>query len=303
MRQYQGWIRLNDERGRWRGFVLLLSAALIVGSGVEPSAQTDTGSAGGRDRIFEPIAWSGKSSAALSRTDCSFSTDATPRIASGQATCSSAITRPTWTTWRERVAVGTRTATRPIARRATPIAATISGSIGDTATAGRARESSAGLRGGQQQTPEATPPDNPFGIGWGAGFGLSYQLVGGPLVEEGDVFIDTSKIVHVTREQNVRPRGILESHYTFQGRSWGLAIGPVMFVQPGDSLFDAAGGGLLIELGEGPTSMNLIVGALLDFDVTRLHPDFVSGFPAPTDQLAFLTKEELLLFFGFVIGR
>lgn len=146
-------------------------------------------------------------------------------------------------------------------------------------------------------------PSNPFGLGWGAGMGFSDQIVGEPLVAEGDAFIDASGIVRVTREQNVRPRVILESHYTFQVRAWALAVGPVMFVQPGDALFDAAGGGLLIELGEGATSMNLIIGALLDFEVTRLHPDYISGFRAPTAQLAFLTKEELQLFVGFVVGR
>ena len=147
------------------------------------------------------------------------------------------------------------------------------------------------------------PVLNPFGLGWGAGFGLSDQLVGEPLVAEGDAFIDSAGIVRVTRERNVRPRVVLESHYTFRLRGGPVAVGPVMFVQPGESLFDAAGGGILFELGEGPTSFNVIIGVLLDFDVTRLHRDYIDGFEAPTDQLVFVTKEELQLFVGFVVGR
>lgn len=149
------------------------------------------------------------------------------------------------------------------------------------------------------QTP---PPSAPFGLGWGAGMGFSDQLVGEPIVKQGDAFIDSAGIVRVTREQNVRPRVVLESHYTFR-LIGSLAVGPVMFVQPGESLFDAAGGGLLFELGEGATSFNLIVGALLDFQVSRLHRDYVDGFEAPTGELAFVTKEELQLFVGFVVGR
>ncbi|HEU01327.1 hypothetical protein LCGC14_0519110 [marine sediment metagenome] len=144
---------------------------------------------------------------------------------------------------------------------------------------------------------------NPFGLGWGAGMGLSDNFIGDPLVEEGDAFIDGNDIVRVTRFRDVKSRLILESHYTFRLINGSLGVGPVMFVQPGGNLFTAAGGGLLFELGEGPTSFNLIIGGLLDFDVTRLHPDYIDGFEAPTSQLAFVTREELQFFVGFVIGR
>jgi hypothetical protein len=162
----------------------------------------------------------------------------------------------------------------------------------------------------QDQPPPAPPPNlldelppNPFGLGWGAGMGLSDNFIGDPLVEEGDAFIDGNDIVRVTRFRDVKSRLILESHYTFRLINGSLGVGPVMFVQPGGNLFTAAGGGLLFELGEGPTSFNLIIGGLLDFDVTRLHPDFIDGFEAPTSQLTFVTREELQFFVGFVVGR
>ena len=150
---------------------------------------------------------------------------------------------------------------------------------------------------------QTVPAPNPFGLGWGAGFGFSANTRGASIVGEGDAFIDDGGIVRVTHPQNVKPRVLLETHYTFRMMRWPIAIGPTMFIQPGDTLFNAAGGGLIIELGDGPTAMNLIVGVLLDFDVSRLHRDYIDGFVAPTRELIFVQREELQFLIGFAVGR
>ena len=151
------------------------------------------------------------------------------------------------------------------------------------------------------QTP--APPPNPFGLGWGGGFGLSANTRGPAIVDEGDAFIDGQGIVRVTHPQNVKSRILLETHYTFRMMSWPVAIGPTMFIQPGETLFNSAGGGLIVELGEGPTAMNIIIGVLLDFDVSRLHRDYIDGFVAPTRELVFVKREELQFLIGFAVGR
>lgn len=148
------------------------------------------------------------------------------------------------------------------------------------------------------------PTPSPFGLGWGGGFAFSDNLVGVPLVSKGDAFIDENGIIRITHPRNVKARILLESHYTFKIPGSPLAVGPVIFLQPsGETLFDAAGGGLLIELGEGPTSFNLIVGFLLDFDVSRLHRDYVDGFRSPTAELVYVQREELQFLVGFTVGR
>ncbi len=147
------------------------------------------------------------------------------------------------------------------------------------------------------------PVPNPFGIGWGGGFAFSSNLIGVPLVDPGDAFIDENGIIRITHPRNVKARVLLESHYTFRLAGSPLALGPVIFVQPsGESLFDAAGGGLLLELGEGPTSFNLIVGILIDFDVSRLHRDYVDGFRSPTPDLVYVQREEVQLMIGFAMS-
>lgn len=147
------------------------------------------------------------------------------------------------------------------------------------------------------------PPDNPFGMGWGAGMGFSANTIGVPLVEPGGAFIDELGIIRITHPLNVKSRILMESHYTFRVPGSPLGIGPVIMIQPsGDGLFDAAGGGVLIELGEGDRSFNFIVGLLVDFDVSRLHRDYVDGFRSPTAELVFVTREEVQLVVGFAIG-
>ena len=144
---------------------------------------------------------------------------------------------------------------------------------------------------------------NPFGLGWGGGFAFSSNLVGVPLVEEGDAFIDENNRIRITHPRNVRSRVLMESHYTFK-IAGPLALGPVIFVQPAlKDVFDAAGGGILIELGEGPTSFNLMIGFLVDFDVSRLHRDYVDGFKSPTAELVFVRREEVQFLVGFTVGR
>lgn len=148
------------------------------------------------------------------------------------------------------------------------------------------------------------PTPSPFGLGWGGGFAFSSNLVGVPLTDVGDAFIDENGIIRITHPRNVKARILLESHYTFKLPGSPLAVGPVIFLQPsGETLFDAAGGGLLIELGEGSTSFNLIVGVLLDFDVSRLHRDYVDGFKSPTKELVYVQREELQFMIGFTVGR
>ncbi len=150
---------------------------------------------------------------------------------------------------------------------------------------------------------EDDPPASPFGIGWGGGFAFSSNLVGQPLVEPGDAFIDENGIIRITHPRNVKSRILLESHYTFRMTS-EMAIGPVIFIQPsGESLFDAAGGGFLLELGQGETSFNFLVGLLVDFDVSRLHRDYFDGFPSPTSDIVFVSREEVQFIVGFAVGR
>lgn len=156
-----------------------------------------------------------------------------------------------------------------------------------------------------EQPPVVEPaPTNPFGLGWGGGFAFSSNLVGVPLVEEGDAFIDENNIIRITHPRNVKARILLESHYTFRLMGSSVALGPVIFIQPsGVNLFDAAGGGLMLELGEGETSFNLMAGILLDFDVSRLHRDYVDGFKSPTSELVYVRREELQFLVGFAVGR
>lgn len=157
-----------------------------------------------------------------------------------------------------------------------------------------------------QPDPTPTAATDPFGWGWGVGAGMSNNLVGRIIVEPGDAFIDANQEVVVTRFQNVRPRMLLESHFTWKLPFFGdsVALGPAMFVQPGgDGLFDAAGGGLMLELGDDDTSFNIIIGALLDFEVSVLHDDYQPRMTAPTDSIVFVQREELQLFVGFAIGR
>lgn len=155
----------------------------------------------------------------------------------------------------------------------------------------------------QEDPDPPPPPSSPFGLGWGGGFAFSSNLVGVPLVDVGDAFIDEGGIIRITHPRNVKSRILLESHYTF-GITGPLAIGPVIFIQPsGENLFDAAGGGLLIELGEGPTSFNLLIGLLVDFDVSRLHRDYVDGFRSPSPELVFVSREEIQFIVGFAVGR
>lgn len=151
----------------------------------------------------------------------------------------------------------------------------------------------------QAQTPV---PASPFGLGWGVGIGWSVNLVGREIVATGDAFVDSGGILRVTRATTARSRLLAEAHYTFS-ISDAIGIGPVMFLQPSDAgLFDAAGGGIVIELGGGGQSMNVIIGALLDFDVEQLHQSYIDGFPSPTSAPLHVSREQLQLLIGFVAG-
>ncbi len=154
------------------------------------------------------------------------------------------------------------------------------------------------------QDPDSEVPPSPFGLGWGGGFAFSSNLVGVPLVEEGGAFIDENGIIRITHPQNVKSRVLLESHYTFKLPGSPFALGPVIFLQPsGETVFDAAGGGLLLELGEGDTSFNFLIGLLVDFDVSRLHRDYIDGFRSPTAEIVYVSREEVQFIVGFTVGR
>ncbi len=158
----------------------------------------------------------------------------------------------------------------------------------------------------QPEDPPPPPPPagpvSPFGLGWGIGMGFSANLVGRQIVEPGGAFVDASNTVRVTDPSTARSRVLAEAHFTWRV-SESIAVGPVMFLQPSDAdLFDAAGGGVVVELGSGARSMNIVIGALLDFNVSQLHPAYVDGFPSPTDDLLFVRREQLQLLLGFVVG-
>jgi hypothetical protein len=127
-----------------------------------------------------------------------------------------------------------------------------------------------------------------------------------PLVPVGGAFIDDLGFVRITEELDARPRLLMESHWTTRCFHARVGCGPAIFVQAAggltEDLFNAAGGGLVIELGSGPTSWNLIVGALLDFSVERLRPEYIHGFPSPTPELIYLTKKEVNYFIGVAMS-
>lgn len=138
------------------------------------------------------------------------------------------------------------------------------------------------------------------------GIGYSSNLTA-PLVPPGGAFIDDLGFVRITEERDALPRLLMESHWTTRCFHALVGCGPAIFVQLAggltEDLFDAAGGGIAITLGGGATSFNLIAGALLDFSVERLRPEYIHGFPSPTPELIFLNKKELSYFVGVTIGR
>lgn len=154
------------------------------------------------------------------------------------------------------------------------------------------------------QDPTPPNPASQFGLGWGVGMGFSSQLVGEALVEPGDATIVDRSVV-VLESSNVKPRFLAESHYTWRlGGSVGL--GPAIWVQPGGNLFDAAGGGAILELGEAGSdwSFNILGGVLLDFSVSHLHFSNREGMRVdPGRELLYVKRKELQLFFGFAAGR
>ncbi len=152
---------------------------------------------------------------------------------------------------------------------------------------------------------DPTPPPDPtqFGMGWGVGYGFSSQLVGQPLVEPGDAGLVDGRTV-IFESSNAQARFLAESHYTFRlGDTVGF--GPAMWVQPGGSLFDAAGGGLILELGEADSdwSFNILGGVLLDFSVSHLHASTPEGRRPPSGEILYVSGKELQLFLGFAVGR
>lgn len=155
------------------------------------------------------------------------------------------------------------------------------------------------------QPPDPTPPQPPtqFGMGWGVGYGFSSNLRGLPLVEIGDAGLVDGRTV-VFESSNMQARFMAESHFTWRlGESVGL--GPAIWVQPGGQLFDAAGGGLILELGEAdsPWSFNILGGALWDFSVSHLHASTPEGRRPPAGEILYVKGKELQLFVGFAVGR
>ena len=158
---------------------------------------------------------------------------------------------------------------------------------------------------------EAVQPDptlassNSFGPGYGALFGFSDNL-SAPLVPVDGVHIDAGDVV-ITKEMDARPRILVESHYTFRCFHRLVGCGPAFYVQMAGGvstdLFNAAGGGLVLELGDGPTRFAILLGVILDFGVNRLRPEYIHGFPSPTPELRFLEKKELHAFVGFGFTR
>jgi len=152
--------------------------------------------------------------------------------------------------------------------------------------------------------PTVPSPVNQFGLGWGVGMGFSSQLVGEALVEPGNAAI-VDRTVIVLESSNVKPRFLAESHYTWR-LGGGVGLGPAIWVQPGGNLFDAAGGGAIIELGDTGSdwSFNILGGVLLDFSVSHLHFTNREGMRVPAGRELLYTKgKELQIFFGFAAGR
>ena len=154
-----------------------------------------------------------------------------------------------------------------------------------------------------QEDPTEPPPETPFGMGWGVGYGFSSNLRGLPLVEPGDAGLVDGRTVIFT-SSNTKARFLAESHFTWRlGESVGL--GPAMWIQPGGQLFDAAGGGMILELGEAGSdwSFNVLGGVLMDFDVSHLHASTPEGRRPPGGDILYVTGKELQLFVGFAVGR
>jgi hypothetical protein len=134
--------------------------------------------------------------------------------------------------------------------------------------------------------------------------GFSSQLVGEALVEPGDAMIGDRTVV-VLESSNVKPRFLAESHYTWRLTDT-VGFGPAIWVQPGGNLFDAAGGGAIVELGDRGSdwSFNILGGVLLDFSVSHLAFTNREGMRVPAGtELLYVKQKELQLFFGFAAGR
>lgn len=134
--------------------------------------------------------------------------------------------------------------------------------------------------------------------------GVSDNLTA-PLVPPGGAFIDEDGFVRITEQRDVLPRILVESHYTTRCFGLSMGCGPALVVQLAggatDGLFNAVGGGITFELGDGDTKFQILLGVILDFGVERLRPEYIHGAPSPTDELLYLTKKEThaLLAFGF----
>jgi len=181
-----------------------------------------------------------------------------------------------------------------------PTLAMAQGSAPSSTTTGPAASSSSGTTTSGGGSQGQSKVENVLkGFGFGAGLTLTQDFGDHDRVEEVAVI---DGIVRITKDQNVVPRFMLESHYFFtsdrkflgyfaEGR-WGW--GPFVAVQSGDSdVIGAVGMGLMLGFrkGDANSSFNLGLGAVVDTNVKVLGDGIEANKPLPGGETEARTKE------------
>lgn len=145
-------------------------------------------------------------------------------------------------------------------------------------------------------------PEQVAGWGWGPSIGFVSQNIGADLVSPGGVVVGEDGILRIVKDNNSEPMLLFGTHYILGVIGGKVGIGPGIVIRPGDSLIDAAGGGIVFEFKDAgqAAGFSLGVGAIKVFTTSRLATGWEDGALAPPGPIQF--REQGEVFLGFWTG-